>query len=136
MVDSNTMKNRMQTLGNQVTEAATSAAAGVSAMADDVGRKAKELAADAAQRAEIARAYLSQRAEDATEAVGEHLKAAGCASESMGRSLRETGAHLEREGVQGLVNDMTTLMRRNPIATLCAGVAIGFCMARTFSHHE
>lgn len=131
MVDSaNTLKNRMQSFGNQVSEATANAMEGASAIAEDVGNKAKEFVADATQRAEAAGAYISQRADDATVAVGERLKMAGDASARMGRTLKETGDYVEREGFEGLISDTAGLIRRNPISAMLVGVGLGFVAAR------
>jgi len=133
---SNPIKNRFQNFGNQLGQAAEDAVENVAAVADDVGNRTREFVADATQRAESAGAYISQRADEATVAVGGQLKAAGEASESMARTLKQTGDHLQKEGLQGLCSDMATMIRNNPIPAMLMGIGLGFVTARAFYRHE
>jgi len=133
---SNTIKNRIQNFGNQLGQVATDTVETVVAVADDVGNRAKEFVTDATQRAETAGAYISQRADEATVAVGSRLKAAGEASESMGHSLKQTGDHLQRDGLQGLCADLSMLIRNHPIPAMLMGIGLGFVTARAMYRHE
>jgi len=99
----------------------------------DIGHTAKEAAA-----------YVGDKAERASEAVA-------CGIEAVGRSLREHspdhgilcnaghtvgakleagGHYLHEHGISGVADDITNIVRRNPIPTLLVGLGIGFLLAR------
>ncbi|WP_010586111.1 hypothetical protein [Schlesneria paludicola] len=130
------LKNRIQDLGNQASQAASSAYESVKSATETVGQRAQEFMADASKRAEEAGNYLNQRAEDATAAVGGQFKAAGDASASLAESLRSTGAYVQEEGFGGLEADLANLIKRNPIPAVLAGIGLGFMLARTLYHRS
>jgi len=132
----NSMKNRIQSFGDQVAETATSTAEKASSVAEDVSNRAKDLASQAYRQAESAGAYIADRAEDATTAVGERLKAAGDASSTMGQNvgqrLKETGDYIGQRGAEGLMDDFSSVIRQNPVASVMVGVAAGFLLSTMF----
>src|SRR5438128_1741886 len=91
--------------------------------------RAAEAGSTAAEKAKQAAATLGQRAEDATHAVGAGMRSlgetirdkaphdgiAGAAASSLSRSLESSGQYLQHEGISGIAEDMTNLVRRNPI---------------------
>lgn len=115
--------------------------------AASMGDRAKEAAAAVQERAEHAASYVGQKAEDATSAVGGGLKSLsetirektpssgmmGSASSAVADSLERTGRYLEEEGLGGMAEDLTDLIRRNPIPSLLVGVGIGFMLARAMT---
>jgi len=134
MVDvATTAKDKLQEAGSACAQAANTAAEGVKSAASYVSDQARDMACNA-----------SNKAEDATSAIGGRLKAAGeairqnaphegrfgQASEAVAQTLSDTGEYLEREGLSGLGNDMTELIKRNPIPALLLGVGLGFLLAR------
>jgi hypothetical protein len=86
---------------------------------------------------------MSNRAEEATDAVGNRLKAAGDAirqnaphegtlgqaSSALAKSLEDTGEYIKREGVEGIACDVSNLIKKNPIPSLFFGVGIGYLLA-------
>jgi hypothetical protein len=44
--------------------------------------------------------------------------------------LETGGQYLEQEGLKGIAEDVTNVIRRNPLATLLIGVGLGFILAR------
>lgn len=130
------LKNRIQELGNQASQVASTAFESVKSTTETVGQRAQEFMTDASKRAEQAGSYLNQRAEDATAAVGGQLKAAGDASANFAESLRSTGAYVQREGFEGLEADLANLIKRNPIPAVLAGIGLGFMLARTLYHRS
>jgi len=83
-------------------------------MASNVADKAREAAATVADKAKQAASAVGQGAENATHGLGSGMK-------SLGETLR------------GMANDLTDLIRRNPIPALLIGVGIGFILARATS---
>jgi hypothetical protein len=129
----NTFNSATETAKHKAAEAASS-----------VASKASEAATNVADRARQGASAVGQRVEDATHAVGGGMKSlaetirdkaphegiAGSAAGSLASSLESGGRYLEQEGIQGIAEDVTNLIRRNPIPALLFGIGVGFCMAR------
>ena len=140
-------KNKVQEVGNSCAQAATSAAENVRNAAGYMADHAKDAANTASKQVANAGTYLDTKAEEATAALSGGLKAAGDAlrqsgphdgrlgqaSSAVAQTLSDTGAYLEREGLQGIGNDLTCLIKRNPIPALLIGVGLGFLVARASS---
>ena len=136
---STTAKNKVQEAGNAASQAASGAAEGVKTAAGYVADQAKDAANYASKGVASAGSYLDHKAEDATNALGGGLKAAadairhnaphdgrlGQASTAVAQSLTDTGAYLEREGLEGIAKDITTLIKKNPIPALMIGIGLG-----------
>jgi hypothetical protein len=85
------------------------------------------------------------RADAATSAVGEGMTSAaesirgsmaregmiGAATEKVASTLESSGRYLQEEGLGGIVEDVTQLVRRNPLPALCLGFGLGFMLAWT-----
>jgi hypothetical protein len=111
---------------------------------DSLGDKAKDTVDSVAQTAEDATAYVARKAEDATNAVGDGLKSlgntvrahtphegiVGDASAALANALGSTGRYLQEEGLKGVTEDVTNLIRRNPIPALLVAFGAGFLIAR------
>ena len=134
--------------GNQGSSA--SVAAGTMERAQEaatyVADKAKSAASSAMHSAEGAASYVGQKAGDATAAVGGSLKSlggtirentpkgmVGDASCAVADTLESAGRYLEDEGLSGISEDMTNMIRRNPIPALLIAVGVGFLLARAMS---
>jgi len=90
---------------------------------------------------------MTQAAESATAAVGSGLKSLsdtirehspdggmmGQAGSAVADTLERTGRYLQEEGLQGLADDVTRLVRRNPLPSLLVGVGLGFLIARALT---
>ena len=145
MTDTSTIaKNKVQEAANTVAQAANCAGEGIRNAAGYVVEQAKDAAAYAAKGGATAGTYLDHKAEDATTALGGGMKAAaeairhntphdgrlGQASTAVAQSLTDTGAYLEREGLEGIASDITALVKKNPIPALLIGIGLGFLVAR------
>jgi len=125
-------------------DAAASAADKAKDVASSTMDKAREFAGTAADKAKDAASTVGRRAEDATHAVGSGMQSLagtlrenlpregmlGSAASTVAGSLESTGRYLEREGLQGIGEDVTTLIRRNPIPAMLVGIGLGFLLAR------
>ena len=134
------VKNKAQDLGAAAMHQAKDAA---SNLAD----KARDAASGLADKAKGAANYVGQRAEDATSAAGGGLKSLasqvrqnaphegmlGSAASGVAGALDRTGDYIREQGLSGMGNDFTNLIRRNPIPALLIGVAVGFLLARVTS---
>ena len=113
-------------------------------VASFVGHKAEDAASYVGHKAEDAASYAGQKAGDASSAVGSGLRSlghtvrdrgpeggiAGDASSAVADSLESTGHYLQEEGVKDMAEDLTNLIRRNPIPALLIGVAAGYLVAK------
>lgn len=108
------------------------------------GDKARDAAGVVADGARNAAATIGQKAEDATGSVGQGLQSLagtirghtpqsgviGAAASSVATGLENTGKYLKDEGLSGMAEDITGMIRRNPIPALLLGVGVGFLIAR------
>jgi len=106
--------------------------------------KGKEMAGNAADKARDVASNLGRKAEDATHAVGSGMQSLastmrdnlpregvlGNAASTVVGGLESTGRYLEREGLQGIGEDLTSLIRRNPVPAILVGIGLGFLLAR------
>ncbi len=134
------VKNKAQDLGAAAYGQAKDAA---SQLAD----KARDAASNLGQKASDAASYVGQRAEDATSSAGGSLRSLagqvrqnaphegmmGTAANRVASALDSTGQYLEDQGLSGVAEDFTGLIRRNPIPALLIGVAVGFLLAKATS---
>jgi len=109
-----------------------------------VGHKAEDAASYVGKKAEEAASYVGQKTGDASAAVGSGLRSfgntvrdrgpeggiAGDASSAVADSLESSGRYLQEEGVKDMAEDLTNLIRRNPIPALLIGVAAGYLVAK------
>jgi hypothetical protein len=112
----------------------------VSAVADTVGQKARDVASGVGQTA----SSLGHKAEEATSAVGNQMQSLagtirekgpqdgimGSATSSLAGTLERGGRYLQEEGLSGMGEEFTNLIRRNPIPALLAAMGVGYLIAR------
>lgn len=139
----NTAKNKLQEASNTAAQVANTAADSIKSAAGYVIEQAK----DAASNASKAGAYLDGKAEDATAAISGGLKSAaqairdrgphegqlGQASAAVAQTFSDSANYLDEQGLQGIGNDITNLIKRNPIPALLIGIGLGFLVARASS---
>src|SRR5262249_1064157 len=105
-------------------------------MASRVSDRAREAAHTAGQKAED----LTHRAGSAMESLGDTIRDKGPQEGRIGKvagkvaqNLQSGGHYLQEEGLSGMANDMTDLIRRNPIPALLIGIGLGYLIARATS---
>jgi hypothetical protein len=97
--------------------------------------KAQELAASASKRVDEATAALGERVRSAAGTLRERGPQEGMLGTATGRvadSLEGAGRYIQEEGLAGMAEDVTELIRRNPIPAMLIGIGIGFMLARVF----
>lgn len=139
------MQDNLQSMGKTVENAASNAATSVRDAAGVVGERVRGAASNVSKSAEAAAGYLGERAEDATAAFGTGLKSAGDAirqnapqsgrlaqaSDAIAQSFIDSGNYVEEQGLEGMANDVATLIRRNPIPALLIGIGLAVWITRS-----
>jgi hypothetical protein len=113
-------------------------------MASSAVDTAKDLASSVAHSMGEAGSVVGDKANEATSAVGSGMKSLagsirqhtphegvlGTASASVADSLESGGRYLQEEGLGGMADDVTNLIRRNPIPAVLIGIGLGFMLAK------
>ncbi len=134
------VKNKAADLGSAAVGQAKDAAS-------HVANQARDAASAAGRRINEAASYAGERADDATSSVGGQMKSLasqvrqnaphegmlGSAAGYAASALDRTGSYLQDQGLSGMAEDFTGLIRRNPVPALLIGVAVGFLIARATS---
>jgi hypothetical protein len=109
-----------------------------------VADKAKDIASNVADKAKEAACGVGARAEDATHAVGSGMQSLagtvrdklpqsgmlGSAGSTLASGLENTGRYLQEGGLKGMGEDLTSMIRRNPLPAMLIGIGLGFMLAR------
>jgi hypothetical protein len=112
--------------------------------AESLSEKAGDAASSTIAKAKAAAEYVGAKADDATRAAGAGMESAGhavrahtpdhgvlaSAGSAIANKLENAGHYVEQSGLRGLGDDVTNLIRRNPIPALLLGVGIGVLLAR------
>jgi hypothetical protein len=129
---------RKQDSGTGLAEKAKDAAATVAEKAQDMGSSVAHSVSDAAST-------VGHKAEDATSSVGgsmqslagtirekgPHGGAMGTATEKVADTLESGGRYLQEQGLKGIGEDLTNVIRRNPIPAVLLSIGVGFLLARS-----
>jgi len=137
--------------GGATMEKAKEAASGISEKVSDaasfISEKAQAATSSVMHSAEDAASYVGKKADDGIHAVGSSLKSFGdtvrhtapsrdmlkdgmCA---VADTLESTGKYLEEGGIANMAEDLTGLIKRNPIPALFIGIGVGFLLARALT---
>ncbi|MHB1425635.1 MAG: hypothetical protein ACYC3I_20900 [Gemmataceae bacterium] len=114
--------------------------------ASQAGEKFQQATSAAMSKAQELASTASKRVDEATSALGERVKSAagtirergpqegmlGSATGAVADSLEHSGRYIQEEGLMGMAEDITELIRRNPIPAMLVGVGIGYLLAKTF----
>ncbi|QDU29689.1 hypothetical protein ETAA8_48040 [Anatilimnocola aggregata] len=134
-------KNEENSAGNLATAATDIANEAGTYVAD----MSKNVASSVKHGAEQAASYVGHRAVDAKSAIGSSLKSAGeslrsaapqeedmmhSAACSVAETLENTGKYIEEQGFSGMAEDMTTMIKRNPIPAVLIAAGVGFLLAK------
>jgi hypothetical protein len=115
--------------------------------AQEAGQDLKTRLSDAAETARSKTSefatHTASRAREVTSEFGHHIKEFGSKirEKSPHESVRQTthrvadtlesaGAYIEEKNLEGIWDDITRVVRRYPLQSLLAGIALGFLLAR------
>jgi hypothetical protein len=116
----------------------------VEGTASQASEKVQQAASAAKEKAQELASSASKRVDEATAALGERVKSVagslrergpqegvlGSATGAVADSLDTAGRYIQEEGLVGMAEDITELIRRNPIPAMLVGIGIGFMLAR------
>jgi hypothetical protein len=133
----NEMEERIGGMATGVAEKASDAASKVGdraqEMASSAMHKAKDVAGKAEERADKALGSVGSGMQSLAGTIrekGPHEGMLGTASSHVAQTLDSSGRYLEQQGIGGLAEDLTDVIRRNPIPAIFVGIACGFLLAR------
>jgi uncharacterized protein YjbJ (UPF0337 family) len=112
--------------------------------AEKVSQRTSQAAGEVKARAQELGSSVADRANETTSAVGKKMSSlastirqsapqegtVGTAATAVADRLEATGSYLQDKGIDNMLSDVTTLIRRYPIQSLLIGVGIGYLMAR------
>jgi ElaB/YqjD/DUF883 family membrane-anchored ribosome-binding protein len=141
--------NEARNTAGQAFDKAKDVASNVADKAKDVAAQAMDKAKDAAssvgEMAYNAASTVGRKADDFTSAAGSSIKqfgdtirehtpregVLGEASKTVANTTKQVGRYLEEEGLSGMMEDVTSLIKRNPIPAILVGVGLGVLIGRT-----
>jgi ElaB/YqjD/DUF883 family membrane-anchored ribosome-binding protein len=147
MATQTNMDKPREAVGNlvdRVKDTATNVADKATNTASNLADKTKDTAANVTHKAEELAKTAGRKADDATAAVGSSIRSAadavrskgphegmiGSATSATASALDSTGRYLEQEKLSGMAEDMTAVIRRNPIPALLVAAGVGFLIGR------
>lgn len=117
------LKDVASQASDKTKEAASAVGDAVSNAASSVGKSADKMATSAGSSVKHFGETIKEKApKDGV---------LGSAAQSVGNTIQEGGKYLEEEGFSGMMDDVTELVRRNPIPAVVVGIAVGFLIGRT-----
>jgi len=149
------MANTTSSKGNEARNVAGQAVDKAKEVAGQATDKAKDFASQAVDKARDAASHVGEMASNVASTVGrkadDYTSAAGSGIKNFGDTIREhgpqegmlgqatktvasttkeVGRYLEEEGISGMMEDMTTMIKRNPIPAILVGVGLGVLIGR------
>jgi methyl-accepting chemotaxis protein len=120
-------------LGEQAKETASSLAGQAKNAMSSVAQGAGDLACNVGHKAEEMTGKVGSGMQSLAHTIRENTPSTGMVGQASGAvasTLERGGRYLEEEGLKGIGEDLTELIRRNPIPALFVGIGLGFLLAR------
>jgi len=129
--------DKAKDMASDLADRAKDAAHSAKDMAKDAVHSAKDMAKDAANAAEKKTDSAIHSVGSGMETLadkirdkGPHEGVLGKASDRLAKGLESGGHYLQEEGIANIAEDLTDVIRRNPIPALVVGIGLGFLLAR------
>jgi len=130
-------KDKVQDTAHSFSERAGDVASNVAhrtgEVASNVAHRAGEMASTAGKKVDSGVSAAGCGMQSFADTVREHGPSAGMlgsATSAVADTIENTGEYLETHGLSGIAEDLTSLVRRNPIPALLIGIGVGFLIAR------
>jgi len=131
------VKDKVQDTAHSFSERAGDVASNVAhrtgEVASNVAHRAGEMASTAGKKVDSGVSAAGSGMQSFAETVREHGPSSGMlgsATSAVADTIENTGEYLETHGLSGIAEDLTSLVRRNPIPALLIGIGVGFLIAR------
>jgi len=125
-------------------QAASSLAGQAKDAASNLAGQAKDTASNLAGQAKDAASNLGKKAEDWTAAAGHSVGSLagslrqqgpssgmlGKANEAVAEGIESAGHYLEDKNLSGMMDDVSSLIKRNPIPALLVGLGVGYLLGK------
>lgn len=125
-------------------EAGTQAVDKAKEVGSSIADRAREAVSSVGTMASQAASAVGKRAEDMTASAGADIKkwgdsmtsnppqggTMGHVSQAVGETLREGGRYLEDAKLSGMADDVSMMIRRNPVPAVLIGIGVGFILGR------
>jgi len=115
-------KDAAHTVADSARDMASQAGHAVSGAAGSVGKKAEEWTAEAGRG-------VSSLA-DTVRHQGPTSGMLGSATSALADGLESTGDYLSDKNLSGMMDDVTSLIKRNPIPALLVGLGVGYLLGK------
>jgi len=140
-------RNKAQDAAGKAQDAAGKAVEAGQSAAGAVADRAREVTGEALRAGQHAAHAVGNAAENATSRVGEGIQGLahsvrqhspesgmlGSAADTVASGLEQGGRYIQSEGLSGMSDDLSALIKRNPIPALLVGIGVGFLLARVTS---
>lgn len=141
----NDVKTTLKKAADQMTETSRQLADRAKETANSVAERSKDAIDAISQNASDAAAFLGKQGENATDAVSQGFKATARtirdhvpgegpvkdAAFGVAQQFSNAAGYLDERGMEGLVADISTVIKRSPLATVAAGLGVGFLLGLT-----
>jgi hypothetical protein len=127
------MSDTTNAIRSGVEDTAAKASEKVQSAVSSAKDKAQEMASAAGKRAEEATTALGEKVQSLASSLREKAPREGMlgtASGTVADTLDSAGRYLREEGLAGMAEDLTEVIRRNPIPAMFVGIGIGFLLAK------
>jgi len=139
--------NSVQDTKSKAQDAAGKTADAARDLGHEAAQKAREIGHDLADAGRSAASAATKAVDNAASRTGEGISSLGDsvreygprqgmmgqATETVAQSFEKTGQYLKDEGFTGMTNDLTEMVKRNPLPALLFGIGVGFILARLTS---
>jgi ElaB/YqjD/DUF883 family membrane-anchored ribosome-binding protein len=129
MANTSTKTDRKSDLENQASYVADQAKSAAQA----VGDKAKQAGEFVRDKADQGVSQMGKGMESLADTIRDRGPQAGMlgkATSGMADTLDTAGRYLDQQGVSGMVDDLTTVIKNHPLPAVLVGIGLGFMLAR------
>jgi len=144
MANTSTKQNQRGDFGMEHNQGSSNIADQAKNVAENAKDKAKQATDYVRDKAGQAGEFVRDKAEQATTSAGKGMESLagtirdrgpqsgvlGRATSTVADTLDRTGHYLEDQGLSGMANDLTTLVRNHPLPAILLGIGLGFMLAR------
>jgi len=126
-------KDAASSVGEMVGHAASAVGQTVGSTASNVGQTVSNAASAAGQKAEDWTASAGASIKQLGETIRDkapHEGMLGDASKAVANTVSNTGRYIEEAGLSGMMDDMTEVIKRNPVPSVLVGIGVGILIGR------